>query len=454
MQRFGRLAPASEGHLAAQTVRDSRPSPGTIALLVLLTLAVVLSFLDRVVLGLLIKPIRSDLGLSDTRFSMLFGLIFAGPYAIATLAAGRLADHFRRLSILRAAIMLWSVATMFSMLASSFWSLCAARILVAMGEAALLPCAYSILADRFSRAQLGRAYSVLIMGATVGTGIALVFGSALYAAIAGQPFYDLPLIGQVKPWQVTFLVVGAPGVFLSLALGAMSEPARSGSRADLEPMRFIAVVRSFLCRWQVYSALLLGFGLSAMSLQTIQIFGVQHFVRSHGMSLAQAGLQVGLPIVLLGPFGLWAGGWMNDHLQARGKGEAAFLVGIVAAMGLGLGTIVAMVSRNSALAALALWIVGFFSNFPFGAAASGMVSITLPRARGTITALYTLCATVLGAGLSPVLTAIVADSVFHSENAVGLAVACISAASSLTAIGLFTWARPHLRNAIAATAHG
>ena len=85
-----------------------------VALLGLLTLAMVFSFLDRVILGLLIKPIRSDLTLTDTQFSLLFGLVFAGPYVVASLISGRLADRFRRLSVLRGAILLWSASTILS----------------------------------------------------------------------------------------------------------------------------------------------------------------------------------------------------------------------------------------------------------------------------------------------------------------------------------------------------
>lgn len=422
---------------------------GGILLLGLLTLAVVFSFLDRVILGLLIKPIRADLGLTDTQFSMLFGLIFAGPYVLASLFAGRLADRFRRLSLLRWAIMLWSVATLLSMLATGFWHLAAARILVAVGEAALLPCSYSLLADRFPRGHLGRAYSVLIMGATVGTGIALVFGSVLYDAIAVVPLYHVPFVGDVRPWQMTFLVVGLPGIVLALVIGMLPEPQRNEGGAPGDALSLRAALQGFAKQWKAYVPLVLGFALSAMSLQTVQIFGVQHFVRTYGMTLTEAGFRVGLPVVLLGPCGLWLGGWLNDYWRAKGHGDAAFLVGVLAATGLASGTALAMLAPASGMAQAALMLVGFFSNFPFGAAASGMVTITPQRARGTITAFYTLFATLFGAGLSPVITALVADHLFASELLVGRAVAIVSAVSSIVAIGLFLFGRPHLRRALA-----
>lgn len=436
--------------LDTSALSDSGSSARAFTLLALLTLAVVFSFLDRVILGLLITPIRADLALTDIQFSTLFGLIFAGPYVLASLFSGRLADRLRRLSVLRAAILLWSSSTLLSMLATSFWHLALARILVAVGEAALLPCAYSLLADRFQSRHHGRAYSVLIMGATVGTGIALVFGSALYEVIAATPFYHIPLIGMVKPWQMTFLVVGAPGIVLALVIGGLPEPARRNVGAGDEVLSFGAALRGFSRHWQAYVALILGFSLSAMSLQTVQIFGVQHFVRNYGMSLTEAGFRIGLPVVLLGPCGLWAGGWLNDYWRGRGRGDASFLVGALSATGLLTGTALAMLLPSQGVAQAALLMVGFFSNFPFGAAASGMVSITPQRARGTIAALYTLFATLFGAGLSPFITALLADRLFQSEAAVGLSVAIVSGLSSIVAIVLFLWGRPYMRRAFAA----
>jgi MFS family permease len=432
-------------------VRAEQPRYAVV-LLGLLTLAMVFSFLDRVILGLLIKPIRSDLTLTDTQFSLLFGLVFAGPYVVASLISGRLADRFRRLSVLRGAILLWSASTMLCMMATSFWHLAAARLCVALGEAALLPCAWSLLADCFAPRQLGRAYSIMIMGANLGTGVALIFGGALYEAIAAMPLYHLPLIGAIKPWQMTFLVVGAPGAVLALIIGAFPEPPRRGIGPKDEPTGVREALGSFARQWQAYLALVVGFALSTMSLQTAQIFGVQHFVRTYGMSLAEAGLRIGVPVAVLGSCGLWIGGWLNDYWKAKGRSDAAFLVGTVSAIGLLTGTMIAMLTRNLLLAQSALLMLGLFSNFPFGAVASGMMSITPQRRRGTITAIYTLFATLFGAGMSPLLTALLTDRVFASEQSVGHSVAIVSTFSSLVAILLFLWGRPYLRRAaLAAT---
>ena len=65
-----------------------------------LTLAYTFSFVDRQVLNLLVEPIRTDLGLSDTSISFLQGLAFVIPYVLMSVPLGRLVDSFNRIAVL------------------------------------------------------------------------------------------------------------------------------------------------------------------------------------------------------------------------------------------------------------------------------------------------------------------------------------------------------------------
>ena len=46
-------------------------------MVVMLTIAYILSFVDRYILGLLIEPIKADLGLTDTQIGLLLGFEYA-----------------------------------------------------------------------------------------------------------------------------------------------------------------------------------------------------------------------------------------------------------------------------------------------------------------------------------------------------------------------------------------
>ena len=131
-------------------------------MLAVLTVAYVVSFIDRQALSLLVEPIRRDLGLTDMQLGMLQGLAFASVYAVAGLPLGRAADLFNRRNVIIAGVTFWSVMTSLCGLARSFPLLLACRAGVGVGEAALSPAAYSMLSDSFPPKRLPFAMSVSV----------------------------------------------------------------------------------------------------------------------------------------------------------------------------------------------------------------------------------------------------------------------------------------------------
>ena len=107
----------------------------------ILVVAFIFSFIDRIILAMLVEPLKQDLGLTDTQLGVLQGLAFAVFYAAVGLPIGRLADRYSRRAIIGWGILLWSVMTAVCGLARNFWELFLARVGVGVGEAALSPAA-------------------------------------------------------------------------------------------------------------------------------------------------------------------------------------------------------------------------------------------------------------------------------------------------------------------------
>jgi predicted MFS family arabinose efflux permease len=113
----------------------------------LLTLAYALAILDRVSIGLLIVPLQAALHINDTEFGLLQGMAFSLFYSVLGLPLGIWCDRARRVPLLVTGLMLWSAATIGCAFADTFLHLFFARMLVGIGEAALVPCAASLIAD-------------------------------------------------------------------------------------------------------------------------------------------------------------------------------------------------------------------------------------------------------------------------------------------------------------------
>ena len=179
--------------------------------------------------GLLMQSIKRDLVLTDTQVSLVVGFAAAAFNAIASLPISRLVDTISRRLILGIGLLTMGVGSALTGLANGFWQLFAARLFAGIGGAGNGPATYSILADYFPPAKLPKAIAFMNFGFTSGTGLALVLGGTLIAALATMDDPTLPIIGAVRPWQLVFLVMAIPDLVLGLLmLTTVYEPPRRG----------------------------------------------------------------------------------------------------------------------------------------------------------------------------------------------------------------------------------
>ncbi|NBU24402.1 MAG: MFS transporter [Gammaproteobacteria bacterium] len=152
-----------------------------------LGLANCVSFIDRLILSLLVQPIKADLGISDTAFSLLAGAAFAIFYCVVGLLIARWADRYSRKWIVTTGIVLWCLMTSLAGTARSFAQLFLYRIGVGVGEATLSPSAYSLLAGYFPPQRLALAVGVFSAGVTAGTGLAYLLGGSAIGWVTAPP---------------------------------------------------------------------------------------------------------------------------------------------------------------------------------------------------------------------------------------------------------------------------
>lgn len=412
---------------------------------VVLMLAYILSFVDRVVIGLLVGPIRADLGISETQMSLLYGFVFALFYTGLGVPIAWAIDRYHRRNIVAVGIAIWSGMTALCGVARGFVELALARIGVAVGESVLSPAMYSMAGDNFPEKKLGRALSVFVVGLPLGVGLALIIGGLVIQFVATAPTYDLPLLGTIRAWQLTFLVVGIPGLLLALWTLTIPEPVRR-ARPDKEMHASIADTFAYLlARWRAYFALIMGFSVLGMVMNVFQIYGVQYFIRQLGLTIPQAGMRVGAAIAVCGTIGVLVGGWLTDRWRAAGAVDSAMRVGRTAAVGLIPFAAGCTLLGDLNLSTLFLLPIGFFTAFAFGAGATGVVVLTPPAMRAQASAIYLLCVNILGIGLAPWLTAAITQYGFQDDLAVGKSCAIVAGGAAVVASLLFSWGLPHMR---------
>ncbi|MFO0336820.1 MAG: MFS transporter [Pseudomonadota bacterium] len=296
-------------------------------LIAVLMVAYVLSFIDRVVLALLVGPIRAEFGVNDTAMSILYGFGFAIFYTTLGVPIARLADRLNRRNIIAAGIFFWSLMTAACGVTRNYWELLLARIGVGVGEAALSPAAYSMIADSFPERTLGRALSVYTIGLPMGVGLALIIGGAVVQFAATAPPVVLPVFGQLSAWHLVFIVVGLPGILVAAWMMTLPEPVR---RRLAPPTQAAPPVGG-----GHYLPLAAGVALLVAALAGVEIPGGTGFAEAFQLPPGTGG--IGIAVVVLGFGALYA--WLivpplarflhegRDHLRTRWGVYAATILG-------------------------------------------------------------------------------------------------------------------------------
>lgn len=387
-----------------------------------LTFAYLVSFVDRQILSLLIEPIRMDLGITDTQVSLLGGFAFALLYTFAGIPIAWLADHRSRRAIIAAGVAVWSVMTALCGLSKTFGQMFLARVGVGVGEAALTPSAYSMLADYFPPDRLARPMGVYMAGGAVGAGLALVIGGAAIALTADLPQIALPILGTLKSWQMAFILVSLPGILVLFLMMTVKEPLRrdrlrlQGS-AGPAPVSPRAAYRYVMEHRRVYLPLYGGFAVLSLLKNAILVWTPTLFIRSYGWDASSIGFVYGLFLLLFGPLGSIGGGWLADRLRARGDAAAAPRVVMIASF-LCAPIAALMPVMPEAAGSLALLAILTVLLFVIGAVTPAAFQLVTPNPfRAQVSAVMLFLNNLLGIGMGPLMVALITDYGFGDDLA-------------------------------------
>jgi MFS family permease len=416
-----------------------------------------LSILDRFIISLLVGPIKHDLHITDTQFGLLHGLAFAITFCLFGLVAGALADRFARRWVIFAGVSIWSVATAVCGLTQTYWQLLMARVGVGVGEAALQPSATSMLTDLFPAERLTSAMAVYSIGSIAGSGCAFLIGGVIVDLVSKTETIPLPFLGDVHAWKAVFLIIGVPGAFASLLIFTLPEPLRRGLMRGRQPMTgwgstYLALIRFIRSQPRFFACHYTAFAFATAILTGAGVWYPAHMSRTFGWSSSKIGICLGVMLAVSGLASQLICGRFVDSMYRRGYRDAQFrwFAGCLSA-----ATPLAIIATTSNNPWIFLCFQGGFLLLIscLGACAAASLNLVTPSSlRGSGIAFYAATSGLVGAAGGPVLIALVSDRIFHSESAIGLSIAVVTAACCPTAaILLWLGCRP-MREAMTAQA--
>lgn len=408
-----------------------------------LTAAYLLSLIDRILIGLLVEPIKADMLLGDTQIGLLVGFGFVLFYSTLGVPLGSLADSSNRRNLIVAGITVWSLATVACGLATNFGWLLAARMMVGAGEAALFPCAISTFSDRFPREKLGLAMSIFSFGALAGMGLAMAGGGELvrWAATAGTVDW---LGFTLEGWRLVFVVVGLAGMPVALLIltsvreaPRLHTPAKSPPIGDL--MRAIARHR------RAYFGLFAGFGAQVLSTYIPMTWAAAYYQRTFGLSPQTIGWSLGFIFAVAGGIGLLIGGRWSDARAARGVIDSPAEV-LMRSIPMQIPLIgIAFLAQSSTVSLLALGSLLVVASM-YGGLQGTIVRLMSPAGmQGRLMALYLLVVTIVGMGGGPLAVGALSERIFTGRWALGYSIATTMAVAVSIAGLILIFTRPAMR---------
>ena len=363
---------------------------------------------DRMAIAMLIGPIKRDFGIGDFQASLLVGVAFTIFYVLFLLPIGGMADRYSRKAVLAVCLVIWSLATMACGFAGGFISLFVLRMLVGAGEAAIGPCSHGIIGDSFQREALAKPLALQGIGFQVGPALGVAAAGAILTAGAAGAFAGWPVLGELAPWRVAFVLIGLPGIAALLLVPLLHAPKQIVSAAkSAEP------VLPFLRRnAKLMTLVYLCAGVSAMPLGVVTGWVPEYLQRVLGVSPMAAGATMGSILLIAAVVGQGVYSVIVDWLAARGMKDAPIKVGLLPAV---LAIPLTWLAFDAPDAqTFSGWMLAFLLCItPFNALNNTVAQQIAPGAlRSRIAAQMILSISIIGFALAPALVGWLSEYVF------------------------------------------
>lgn len=236
-------------HVIKMTTKTQKSRWYKWEVLLLLWMAYLLNQADRQVFNTVLPAIRDALNLTDTSIGLI-ATIFNLCYAFMVPMGGWVGDKFSRKWVVTIAILFWSVATMFTGLATGVIMLILMRsVATGGGEAFFGPANYSLL-GQYHKETRARAMSI--------HQIAYYIGVILAGWLAG-------LIADKLGWQYSFIIFGAVGVIWGIIMAIrLKDKKDDNEEAAAKEENKVGILDGFKVVFTTPTALMLTIGFSGL----------------------------------------------------------------------------------------------------------------------------------------------------------------------------------------------
>ena len=381
---------------------------GASRLVLLVTSAVFINYIDRGNLATAAPLIQDELHLRATELGILMSAFYYG-YVPCMPLMGWLAERFGTHKILAGAVAVWSLATLLTGFAGSFIALLGLRVLLGIGESAAFPCASKVIANAVDVTRLGVANGIMSFGYLLGPAVGTLIGG-----------YLMTVIG----WRAVFIIFGSASLLWlvpwSRAASALKES--TAAQEGTQP-----AFRDILKQRALWGASI-GHFASNYGYYFIISWLPFYLVKSRGFSIASMA-EIASWAYLLNALSAFGMGWLTDRWIRHGQNPTVIyksIMGITHLIGIGCMAGMVLLPEKQSIASL------FIFELVSGCSYTGLFAIPQilagPQATGRWVGVQNAAGNVAGI-IAPLITGILVDQTGHFELAFALAAAGLALAA-------------------------
>lgn len=384
------------------------------------TLVYFFYLLDRNAIIVTQELFKAEFQLSDTQVGLATGILYGVAYAAVGIPIGRLIARTHRVRLLSTLVAVWSGVTVLSGMATQFWHLAVARVLVGAAESGGAPVSLSILHPLFGTNRRATVSSIFFAGAGLGVIVSFLAGG---------------WIASNYGWRAVFYCYGAPGLLLAvLILFTIPEP----PRVPIDPnvLDSSALRDAFtLLRDRRLLPIYVGSVLFSATNAGIGAWMVPLLMRAHHFTLPQAGAFVALALGVCGTVGSLVLAIIADRAERAWRGGLLLVIAI-AAIANGIAGVTAALAGDPTIVAFCLCLWGVTGLAYSGPSNAAIGEIAPPHLTGVGFSLFAVLCNLIGSGLGPLAAGIISDSYLSSmgDQSVRPAIGIIACVQVFTAV--------------------
>ena len=287
----------------------------------LLGVGVLINYIDRIGLSVAAPQIQDLFKLTGFEMGLLFSA-FAWSYAVLQIPVGMVIDRFGPTKVGRWGAFLWGVASTITAFSSGFAGIFFARVLLGIAEAPAFPVSAKATGYWFPRSERGLA-------------TAIFDAAAKFSNVIGVPLVAVTVVSFGWRWgfgltaALSFIYFFAfltfyrdPTADKKLTAIELNYIQQGGAAAEGKAESGAVNMLAYLLKQRKVWGLTIGFAAYGYSFYLFLTWLPGYLVQTMHMSILKSAGYAAIPWVVATITDLFVGGWLIDHLIARGHNES------------------------------------------------------------------------------------------------------------------------------------